>query len=246
MKLSVVLPVRNEEECVEKVILDIISELEKEKVPYELVAVNDNSTDNTEGILSKLAEKHANIKIVNRKEPPGFGRAIKDGIVNSSGDAVAIVMGDGSDDPSDIVKYYRKLAEGYDCAFGSRFIKTSIVKDYPQIKWIVNRMANTFIRVLFLMKFNDITNAFKAYRKEVIDAVYPIQALHFNITAELPLKAIVRGFSYAVVPVNWYGRTSGVSKLKITEMGRRYLFTVLYVWLEKLLVQDDLPTKSLS
>ena len=109
------------------------------------------------------------------------------------------------------------------------------------VKLMVNRLANSFIRVLFGIRYNDMTNAFKAYNARVIRAISPIQANHFNITVELPLKALVRGFSYAVVPVNWYGRKSGVSKLTLRQMGRKYLFSVLYVWLEKHLVADEYP-----
>ncbi len=243
MKISIVLPIKNEEDCILAVLTEIVDTLEKENVPYEMVCVNDNSTDGTLQILQQLAGKNKNIQVVNRAQPSGFGRAVKDGLMHATGDCMAIVMGDGSDDPADIVKYYSLLCAGYDCVFGSRFLRESKVRDYPKLKLFINRLANNFIRCLFLMKFNDTTNAFKAYRREVIEAVSPIQALHFNITAEIPLKALVRGFNYGVIPVNWYGRTSGVSKLKITDMGKKYLFTVLYVWLEKLLVWDDLPKK---
>lgn len=159
------------------------------------------------------------------------------------GDVVATVMGDLSDDPRDIVRCFRKIGEGYDCVFGSRFINGSKVKDYPLVKLIINRLANNFIRALFFIKPNDITNAFKLYRTDVIKAIQPLQALYFNITVEIPLKAIVRGFSHVQIPINWYGRKSGVSKLGIKEMGRKYLFTVLYVWLEKILLKDEIGGK---
>lgn len=243
MKFSVVIPVHNEEKSIESTILDLHQEFERENIENEIVVVNDNSTDGTSDILKRLSGQFKNIKVVNRKPPNGFGRAIKDGLDNFSGDAVAIVMGDASDDPRDVVTYFRRIEEGYDCAFGSRFIKGSVVKDYPFHKLLVNRIANTFIRCLFLIGHNDITNAFKAYRREVIEAIKPIQARHFNVTVELPLKAIVRGYNYATVPIRWYGRTSGVSKLKIREMGRKYLFTVLYVWLEKHLLKDEIKER---
>jgi len=153
---------------------------------------------------------------------------------------VATVMGDLSDDPEDIVRCFRKIEEGYDCVFGSRFMKGSTVKDYPLTKLLINRLANNFIRMLFLIRPNDITNAFKLYRREVIKVIQPLQALYFNITVEIPLKAIVRGFSYTQIPISWYGRQSGVSKLGIREMGRKYLFTVLYIWLEKILLADEI------
>ncbi len=165
--------------------------------------------------------------------------AIRCGLRYASGSAVAIAMADGSDNPEDACKYYRKLLEGYDCVFGSRFIPGGRVVDYPFHKLVLNRAANTFIRVLFGLRFNDITNAFKCYRREVIESMQPLISPHFNLTVEMPLKAIVRGYSFAVVPITWTNRASGVSKLKIKEMGSRYLFIVLYLWLEKHLSRRD-------
>lgn len=239
MKLSVVVPAHNEEENIVQTISDIVDELNKEKIDYEIIAVDDNSTDSTAKVVSDLFIKNPNIRLIRRNPPNGFGRAIREGLMHVQGDAVATVMGDLSDDPKDIVRCFRKIEEGYDCVFGSRFMKGSKVKDYPIIKLLINRLANNFIRTLFFIRPNDITNAFKLYRTEVIKAIQPLQALYFNITVEIPLKAIVRGFSYVQIPINWYGRQSGVSKLGIRQMGRKYLFTVLYIWLEKLLLKDE-------
>jgi dolichol-phosphate mannosyltransferase len=241
VKLSVVVPAHNEEACIERTVRDIIGTLSAREIPHEVIVVNDNSVDRTGDILRQLAGEFSTVRVVDRRPPRGFGCAIRDGLDAMTGDAVAIVMGDASDDPRDICVYYDKLDQGYDCIFGSRFQRGTDVRDYPWVKLIVNRLANNFIRVLFGLRYNDMTNAFKAYQVEVIQAIWPIQANHFNITVEMPLKAIVRGFSYAVVPVNWYGRESGVSKLTLRELGRKYLFTVLYVWLEKLLMADEYP-----
>ena len=243
MKLSLVIPAHNEEDSIKQVVLDVVSELEKEGISYEIVVVNDNSTDNTQKIVEGLATGNLNVRILNRRPPCGFGRAIRDGLDNAAGDVVGIVMGDLSDAPKDITRCFRKIEEGYDCVFGSRFIKGAKVNDYPLLKLIINRIANTFIRVLFLTKANDITNAFKFYKASVIKAVLPLHALYFNATVEVPLKALVRGFSYVQIPISWYGRKSGVSKLGIRQMGRKYLFTVLYVWLEKILLKDEIRNK---
>ena len=240
MKLSLVVPARNEEECIEETITDIIDKLKREDIDFEIVVINDNSTDSTPQIIERLANEYKNIVIIHRAPPPGFGRAVREGLERIHGDIVVICMGDLSDDPVDIVRYYRKIQEGYDCVFGSRFIRGALVKDYPVIKLIINRIANTFIRYLFRIKNNDITNAFKAYRVKVIKSVMPLLSNHFNITVEIPLKAVVRGFSYTTIPVNWYGRKSGVSKHKLKELQRKYLFSVLYVWLEKTLLRDEI------
>ena len=242
MKLSIVMPAHNEEDCIAQAIRDIVDKLDREKIEYELMVVNDNSSDNTRQIIENLMSANSNIKLINRKSPNGFGRAVSDGLSQITGDVAGIVMGDLSDDPKDVVKCFRKIEEGHDCVFGSRFLKGSNVKDYPIVKLFINRLANAFIQVLFLTKANDVTNAFKLYKTEVIRAVQPIQALYFNITVEIPLKAMVRGFSFVQIPINWYGRKSGVSKLSIKEMGRKYLFTVLYIWLEKILLKDEIKT----
>jgi dolichol-phosphate mannosyltransferase len=240
MKLSIVIPAHNEEESIGQTVCEIIGELTREKIDYEIIIVEDNSTDFSFKIITDLSRKYPNVKAIRRSPPKGFGRAIREGLQHVTGDVVATVMGDLSDDPKDIVRCFRKIQEGYDCVFGSRFMNGSIVRDYPPVKLLINRLANNFIKALFLIRPNDITNAFKLYRTEVIRAVQPLQALYFNITVEIPLKAIVRGFSYTQIPINWYGRKSGVSKLGIREMGRKYLFTVLYVWLEKILLKDEL------
>ena len=169
----------------------------------------------------------------------GFGRAIVKGLDAMTGDAVVIMMADESDDCRDVVRYWEKLNKGYDCVFGSRFMKGGGTIDYPPIKLFMNRIANAFVRFMFRHGLNDTTNAFKAYRKAVIDGIRPILSPHFNITVELPLKAIVRGYSFTVIPITWRNRRHGVAKLKIKEMGSRYLFICLYVWLEKYFSRGD-------
>ena len=169
----------------------------------------------------------------------GFGRAVICGIDAVQGDAVVVMMADESDDCRDLVTYWQKLTEGYDAVFGSRFIKGGGVIDYPRIKYVINRLANLFIKLLFRIRLNDTTNAFKAYRRTTLDGIRPFLSPHFNLTVELPLKTIVRGFSWTVVPITWRNRRTGVAKLKMREMGSRYLFIVWYCWLEKYFSRGD-------
>jgi dolichol-phosphate mannosyltransferase len=169
----------------------------------------------------------------------GYGFAVRAGLAQYTGDAVAIVMADGSDSPQDLVSYYRLLLAGYDCAFGSRFIRGGRAHHYPLPKLVINRVANIGIRLAFGHGYNDTTNAFKAYRREVIDNIQPLISDHFNLTVEMPLKAIVRGHSYAVTPISWTNRASGASKLHMKEMGSRYMFIVLYVFFEHHLSRGD-------
>ena len=236
---SVVIPAYNEEGCIAKTIESLSQTLAEANIPYEILVVNDNSRDRTEVILQDLCAHSHRVRYLNNYYPNGFGFAVRCGVENFTGDAVAIVMADSSDSPDDLVQYYQKLQEGYECVFGSRFVKGGKIIDYPVHKLTINRLANLFIKVLFGLKYNDITNAFKAYRREAIEGIFPLISHHFNLTVEMPLKAIVRGYSYATIPISWRNRQTGVSKLKIKEMGSRYLFIVLYAFLEKTLSRGD-------
>ncbi len=236
---SVVIPARNEEGSLKTMLESLHQAFKREGIEHEIVAVDDGSTDGTWDLLNRLKSEIPELRPIQNDGLNGFGRAIIFGLDHCKGDAVTIMMADASDDPEDAVKYWRKLQEGYDCAFGSRFVKGGAVYDYPKVKLFVNRMANLFLKVFFNMSLNDTTNAFKAYRMEVIDACRPLISPHFNLTVEIPLKAMVRGFSWDVLPITWQNRKAGVAKLKMKEMGSRYLFICLYMWLEKYFSQGD-------
>lgn len=237
--LSVVIPARNEEGCICSTVEHLEVELNIHNITHEIIVVDDGSTDKTWELLQMLKLKIPTLNPVQNIDLHGFGRAVIHGLNQMKGDAAVIMMADESDDCRDVVRYWKDLNEGFDCVFGSRFMKGGGVIDYPRIKLLINRMANSFLQSLFRIGLNDTTNAFKAYRREVIEGCRPLIAAQFNLTVELPLKAIVRGFSWKVIPVTWRNRRTGVAKLKIKEMGSRYLFICLYVWLEKYLSGGD-------
>lgn len=237
--LSVVIPAHNEEGHIAETVEGLVTALRAAGITYEILVVNDNSNDGTERILAKLSAADGNVRYINNTPPAGFGFAVRRGLAEFRGDAVAIVMADGSDDPADLVRFYQKLQSGYDCVFGSRFIRGSQVTDYPKLKLLLNRLGNLLIQVLFLLRYNDVTNAFKLYRRSAIAGSQPLLSHHFNLTVELPLKCIVRGYRYAVLENSWKNRKTGISKLRIKEMGSRYLFIILYCWLERALSRGD-------
>ena len=240
---SVVIPARDEAESLPSTLRDIHGELRREGVPHEIVVVDDGSQDATWSVLQSLKSEIPALVPVQNPGAHGFGCAIIHGFGQIQGDAVVIMMADASDLPSDAVRYWRLLCEGHECAFGSRFLRKGDVEDYPPFKLFVNRLANLFIRVMFNIPLNDTTNAFKAYRRNVIEGCRPFMSPHFNLTVELPLKAIVRGFTWTVIPISWRNRTSGEAKLKIKEMGSRYFFICMYVWLEKYFSRGDYRRK---
>jgi dolichol-phosphate mannosyltransferase len=237
--LSIVLPARNEEGCIASTVEHLDVELRLNGIEHEILVVDDGSTDRTWELLQELKTRVPALKPQQNTGLHGFGRAIIYGLDQMTGDAAVIMMADESDDCRDVVKYWETLNQGYDAVFGSRFIRGGGVIDYPWHKLWINRLANLFLKTLFHIPLNDTTNAFKAYRKTVIDGCRPYLSPHFNLTVELPLKTIVRGYSWTVVPITWRNRRTGESKLKLREMGSRYLFIALYCWLEKYFSRDD-------
>jgi dolichol-phosphate mannosyltransferase len=236
---SIVIPAHNEEESLPPTVTEIYAVMARENIPHEIVVVDDGSRDRTWEVLQELKTKIPTLAPVQNKGQHGFGRAVTFGLKHMKGDACTIMMADASDSPEDAVKYWRLLTQGWDCAFGSRFVKGGKVIDYPRVKLFVNRLANFLVRVGFNIPLNDTTNAFKAYRRTVIEGCRPFLAPHFNLTVEIPLKAIVRGYSWTVMPISWQNRKHGVPKLKISEMGSRYFFICAYVWLEKYFSRGD-------
>ena len=237
--LSIVIPACNEEGCIASTVEHLHLELELHDIPHEIVVVDDGSSDTTWDILQQLKEKMKELAPVQNTAPHGFGCAIRCGLDNIKGDAVVIMMADESDDCRDVVRYWNILNEGYECVFGSRFMKGGGTIDYPYLKYFFNRLANFFIRIIFGLKLNDTTNAFKAYRTSVIRGCSPFLSKHFNLTVEIPLKAITRGYTWTVIPITWKNRRSGIAKLKMKEMGSRYFFIVMYIWLEKYFSRGD-------
>ncbi len=244
MKLSVVIPAHNEEGCIEQTLRLLIGKLDSEKIDHEICVVNDNSTDRTMEVLKRLEKEFPSLSVLQNNPPNGFGFAVRCGLQHFKGDAVAVFMADASDSPEDLVRFFRHLEKHkVDCVFGTRWSSQSQVIDYPLPKLILNRLANLFIQLLFGLRYNDVTNAFKLYHRSVIEGAEPFLSHHFNLTVELPLKAIVRGYSFAVLPNSWTNRKTGISKLKIKEMGSRYLFIILYCFIEKWLSRKDYVRK---
>ena len=229
--LSIIVPVRNESDTL-KDILNYFSQ-NLTNLNYEVLIINDFSEDDTLSKAKTLISEKKHFKVFNNKQK-GLGGAINLGIEKSSGIYVTIMMADQSDDINDLINYNKLMEENkFDAIMGSRFLKESKVTDYPIKKMILNRIFNLFVSLIFWNKYNDYTNAFKIYKKSALVEILPLISESFNIFLEIPLKIISRNYNYKIVPINWMGRKKGASKFKIKELRAKYLFTLIYCFIEK-------------
>lgn len=237
MSLSIVIPCRNEENNISLTIDKIIKYLKSKITDYELNLINDFSTDKTYDVIRDISKTNNSVKVYNNLNK-GLGGAINLGIKVSTKKFMVIVMADLSDSPKDIINYYMEIKKRkLDAVFGSRFTSQSKLKNYPLKKKILNRIFNYLVKIVFWEKYNDFTNAFKIYRVKTLKEIKPIVSENFNVFLELPLKIIIRGYKYSVIPIDWQNRELGEPKFKFHELGSKYIFTLLYCFLEKILLK---------
>jgi len=235
MKLTVIIPIRNEESLIKKIVDQLQSKLKI--LSYEIIFINDFSTDNTVKVTKELIKTKPKINIYDNKRK-GLGGAITEGINKATGEVICIMMSDLSDSIDDLEKYYNIIKdEDVDAVFGSRFIEGSKIINYPKKKLILNRIFNIITKLLFISDYNDFTNAFKIYRKNALLKTFPLVSESFNIFLELPLKILSRKMKYKIIPISWINRKEGASKFDIKELRAKYLFTLIYCFLEKILLK---------
>ena len=236
MSLSIVIPVYNEDKQLHNTVKKI-NKISKRIKDYEIVFIDDFSTDNTKQIIKKSIRSNKKIKYY-KNIKKGLGSAIGLGINKSTKKFVCIFMCDNSDDLSDLMEYYKIINKNnLDAVLGSRFLKKSRITNYPILKMVLNRIFNYIVKIIFLSNYNDFTNAFKIYKKKTLKELMPIVSDHFNVFLELPLKIIIKKYKYKIIPISWKGRKIGVSKFKISELGSMYIFTLLYCFIEKILLK---------
>ena len=240
MMLSVVMPAYNEASVIAETVRALAGELDRQDFPYEILVVNDASRDATEAVLVELERSFAHLRHVNNPGPHGYGCAVRHGLAHFRGDAVVVAMADGSDAPGDVVAYFRKVEEGYDCAFGMRFGAGTRVEGYPWFKRRLNRAGNWLIARLVGSDYTDFTNGCKCFRRDVIEHMQPLVGAQFNLTIEMSMKAVLGGARFAVIPNSWIQRSDGVSKFRLVQAGTLYLATTAYCLLQHRLARGGI------
>ena len=228
MMLSIVMPAYNEAAVIADTVRALAAELDRQDFAYEILVVNDASRDATETVLIELEQSFPHLRHVTNPGPYGYGCAVRLGLAQFRGDAVVVAMADGSDAPGDVVAYFRKIQQGFDCAFGMRFGAGTRVEGYPRFKRLLNRAGNWLIARLVGSDYADFTNGFKCFSRAVIERMQPLVGAQFNLTIEMSMKAVLGGARFAVIPNSWVQREGGVSKFRLVQAGGLYLATIAY------------------
>lgn len=236
MSLSVYIPVFNEQEIILNTLNDVSSHLKKNHIDFEIIVIDDFSTDNSQKIIKEFCLKNNNCFFFQNTKK-GLGSSINLGIQKATKKYFVIFMADKSDNLDDLITYYNNIStKNLDAVFGSRFLKGSKVKGYPVIKLFLNRIFNFIVKIFLMSNYNDFTNAFKIYKREMLISFAPLISEDFNIFLELPMKTISRFYKFTVIPISWDGRIKGTSNFYIKELGSKYFFTLLYCFFEKILL----------
>ncbi|MFA5049581.1 MAG: glycosyltransferase family 2 protein [Candidatus Micrarchaeia archaeon] len=226
IQLSIIIPTWDEEGNIENTINSIALTLEKDNLAYEILIVDDNSSDKTIEIVNKLSQKNSNIRLIRHQPPRSFGYSIRDGIQLSNGELIVIMMADLSDDPRYLKEMYFKYKEGNSVIVGSRFLKGSKVDSYPFLKMISNRLFNLAVMVGFFTNINDTSNNFKAFDSRKAKKI-KLECKSFEVGAELMLKMLIKGEKITQIPVSWTDRTKGEAKFKLKNTFLKYFLLFL-------------------
>ncbi|MGQ9631409.1 MAG: glycosyltransferase [bacterium] len=225
MKLSVVIPAHNEEEIIEKTLIDLESKLD---IEHDVIVVNDHSTDNTCSVVEKLMKSYPNIRLVHNQREGGFVNALKAGFENVESGVIVPVMADLCDDPLTIKVMYKKIIDdGYDVVCGSRYMKGGNKIGGPFLQTFFSRFVGWTIYWLTGIPTHDVSNAFKMYKKEVLDNI-EIEEAGFAVSMEIAIKAYYKGYKIIEVPTTWRDRTAGASKFRIFRVAKNYI--KWYLW----------------
>ncbi len=232
--ISIAVPAYKEWEHIEGTISGIIAELRRSRFGFEVIVVLDSVPEDPTGpIVHQLCKAFKELRLIERMGRRGVGDAIRAAISAADGDIFIPVMGDRSEDASDLIRLINAVADGHDMAVGERF-RCGRPPGYPMMKYIANRLCNHLMKFLFGLPYSDATNAFKAYRLELLKKL-DLSSKGFEIFAEIPIKFSLMwpGARIARIPVRHFVRRKREAKLSLIKDGPRYIGIILSSLLTK-------------
>lgn len=236
MKISFVIPFHNEEKNCSPMIERVINFGEKAKLTFEIIPVDDRSSDNTKKFLGKLSEKYPELvkphyrKNDREKRGNTMGKALVEGTKKASGSIIIWTMGDLADDTKTYADIIDKLKNDFDIVFGSRYMPGGSRGNLDPLKAFLSSMGTRLAQILFGISVHDITNAFRGFKKEVFDKLILVSS-GFSISPEFAIKAFLAGYRLGEVPTVYSNRVKGASNFKLYNMSRSYLklyFSLFY------------------
>lgn len=222
MDISIVIPLLNEEESLQELVERIVGQLAALKKEYEILFIDDGSTDSSFDVMLKLKEKYPSIRILQFRKNFGKSAALSEGFKRANGEFVITMDADLQDDPAEIPNLIAKLEQGYDLVSGWKKVRHD-----PIGKTVPSKLFNFTTRKLTGIKIHDFNCGLKAYRKEVIKAIPVYGELH----RYLPVLAHWQGFKVGEIVVQHHARKFGVSKFGIRRFFSGFfdLMTVLFI-----------------
>jgi len=227
VKISYIIPFHNEEKNCILMVESVMRYAKTNRLSFEVIPVDDRSSDKTPNHLVKLAKKYSAVKPVYRRQDEGekgntMGRALIEGTKKAKGEFVIWTMGDMADDTETYGEIIRKLENGFDIVFGSRYMPGGSRGNLDRIKAFLSSWGTRLARILFGVKVHDITNAFRGFRKEVFNKI-KLESAGFSISPEFAIKAHLAGYRLGEVPTEYTNRIEGVSNFKLYNMTKSYL-----------------------
>ncbi|MBN1353055.1 MAG: glycosyltransferase [Candidatus Omnitrophica bacterium] len=233
MKTSIIIPMCNEEGNAHRLLEELVNKTRSWTGAYEIVAVDDNSTDKTPEILKEYADKNPSVScVIKRDGKKGMGSALVEGMKRSLGETIVWVMGDLSDDLDKIPEIVKKIGDGYDIVFASRYMKDGSSGDLDRLKAFLSSRFTVFTNILFGIKVHDITNAFRGFKRTLAEKI-KLENTDFAISPELAIKAHLLGYKMTEVPCSYKTRKAGKAKFKIFRMVMKYLTLFRYRFYKK-------------
>lgn len=218
MKYSIVLPVFNEEGIISDAIGQIIRVFEDMGLDWEIVAVDDGSTDNSSAVLKELQkERSETVTVVRHPYNKGNGSAIKSGIKAATGDYIVCMDVDGQHDPKDIPKIIPYL-DDYDLVVGARPFKS----DGSWYRNLANKFYNRLASSLTGFEIQDLTSGFRVFKAEVVKKFYHLFPQRFSYPTTSTLALLKGGYNIKYVPINIRPRQAGASKIRLLRDGFRF------------------------